>query len=960
MHESSQNLDDILAFWAKLPREEKPPRRYHPVLCHLIDVASVAEAIWQSVLTSAARARIARRLGMSEAAAGRWITFLAGLHDIGKISPAFQLQVDDPEVRIRLQWAGFSEGALKKPDVNTPHGFTSALALRAEILNQAPYSLDGRTLRDIGTLVGGHHGLFPTFNQLEGAPVGSTGGVSWRQARLRVAALLASLLEVPEAERPQGLDHATSMLLAGLISVADWIGSTTEFFPLAITEPLSHFPPDVGNYHQTARRQACTALQQLGWTGWTPSTEPLAFEALFPGKEPRGVQRQAIQLADRIGHPAITIVEAPMGEGKTEAAMYLADRWGVQHGQSGYYFALPTQATSNQMFGRVREFLGDRYPKEIVNVQLLHGHAALSAEFQQMRQRHEQLFAPANITDYDKDGKPLKGDVVAADWFTYRKRGLLAPFGVGTVDQALLGVLQTKHVFVRLFALANKTVIIDEVHAYDTYMSTLLERLLEWLAALDTSVILLSATLPNERRQGLLRAYARGLGIETPLLAEARYPRISWVSATSSDAVHVEAAGTRTLTVRWVDGTIPEPGAPFPLGKQLQDALKNGGCAAVICNTVRRAQQVYMALKPYFPGDADDGLPALDLFHARYLFKDRDQRERHALRRFGKADSLVDMGDGQERQVHRPHRAVLVATQVIEQSLDLDFDLMVSDIAPIDLVLQRSGRLWRHERGPRPAGVGTLPTLWICRPGLTSEGLPVHERGFEYIYDSHVLLRSWLALKDRDFLIVPGEVEQLVEAVYRQEDPAPNLLAAVRQHWEDTWNDYRAAQEEERNKAMDYWLKSPGDRATPLWKLTINPQEEDTPGLHVTLQARTRLSEPTVQVICLTPEEAVRLVEDKEGRSAKPPVGWQLRELLRRAVTLSDQRAVHTLIPDEPPAAWRESALLRHYRLVRLDADGAWTRDGLTIKVDQELGVVISQKPGKERAYEQPSIQSAG
>jgi CRISPR-associated endonuclease/helicase Cas3 len=268
---------------------------------------------------------------------------------------------------------------------------------------------------------------------------------------------------------------------------------------------------------------------------------------------------------------------------------------------------------------------------------------------------------------------------------------------------------------------------------------------------------------------------------------------------------------------------------------------------------------------------------------------------------------------------------------------------MITDLAPIDLVLQRSGRLWRHERGPRPVGVGMPAPLWICLPRISGEGLPKYERGFEYIYDSHVLFRTWLTLRDRACILVPGEVEELVEAVYRKEEPWPELAEPLRRHWVDTWNDYRAARKEERSKAKECRLKSPGDSDAELWELTINPQEEYAPDLHVAHQAQTRLSEPTIQVICLTPKEAVQLVGDKDGKSAKPPVGRRLRELLRRAVTLSDWRIVKLLTPDDPPGAWRESALLRHYRLIRLDENGVWTRDGLTLRIEAELGVVISQ-----------------
>jgi CRISPR-associated endonuclease/helicase Cas3 len=235
------------------------------------------------------------------------------------------------------------------------------------------------------------------------------------------------------------------------------------------------------------------------------------------------------------------------------------------------------------------------------------------------------------LTEIDAEEKLLPGrpapEVMAAECFTYRKRGLLAPFGVGTVDQALLAVLKTRHYFVRLFGLASKTVVIDEVHAYDAYMMKLLERLLEWLAACGCAVVLLSATLPGERRQALVKAFARGLGrddtsLKTP---ERPYPRLTWVSRTSDDIEVLpfvaSAQFSRTIRYEWVNGAIsPGTGQVFKLGERLQEALADGGCAAVICNTVGRAQEVYRALKVYFPEqDARDGAPELNLFHARYL-----------------------------------------------------------------------------------------------------------------------------------------------------------------------------------------------------------------------------------------------------------------------------------------------------------------------------------------------------
>ena len=217
----------------------------------------------------------------------------------------------------------------------------------------------------------------------------------------------------------------------------------------------------------------------------------------------------------------------------------------------------------------------------------------------------------------------------AGEWFTYRKRGLLAPFGVGTVDQALLSVLQVKHGFVRLFGLAGKTVVVDEVHAYDAYMTTLLERLLEWLAALNSPVVLLSATLPIVKRQALVNAYLNGLGRppEAELPNEA-YPRMTW---TGAGGVRVRTGETapatrRRLGLRWL------PFGVEGLPAHLLDQLRDGGCAAVICNTVNRAQEVYASLRDSYAVLPEQERPDLDLFHVRFLFKDRQEREERCVR----------------------------------------------------------------------------------------------------------------------------------------------------------------------------------------------------------------------------------------------------------------------------------------------------------------------------------------
>jgi CRISPR-associated endonuclease/helicase Cas3 len=931
-------------FWGKLgSKREDGSRITHPLLCHMIDVAAVAQAMWQEVLSPAATRRLAGRLGLDPDAAGRWIAFWAGLHDLGKASPAFQSQYE-PLYR-RLVEAGLPCPA-HPPE--TAHGLLSAYAL-PDVLTG--FGLPRALAKQIATIIGGHHGILPAPGKVEEVHRHSIGRGRWEQARQRLAEILAEALSVPSAIEVGAVDNPSAMAIAGLVAVADWIGSDERYFPYQMDEAASQHYLNVPQYLEQARASAARALADLHWVPAEPTPADLPFEHLFHLLQPNATQRAVIAVASSLDVPCLVIIESPMGQGKTEAAMYLADRWGMA-GQRGYYFALPTQATSNQMFSRVRGFLCRRYPGQIVNLQLLHGHAALSAELQVLRQHEGRLLEPRAVYD-DVRGAARLGDttnVIAAEWFTHRKRGLLAPFGVGTIDQSLLAALQTKHVFVRLFGLANKVVIVDEVHAYDTYMTALLERLLEWLAALGTSVVLLSATLPVARRARLTGAYRRGLGITADTPAPAvPYPRVTWATAVGVDARGIarpEGSGRWALALRWVDGALPSDEAAFQLGRQLQEALSHGGCAAVICNTVRRAQEVYRALQRYFPGDADDGWPVLDLLHAQYLFEQREAREQRAMVRFGKPGGQVEVRELGRVPVRRPNRAVLVATQVIEQSLDLDFDLMVSELAPADLLLQRSGRLHRHER-ERPATL-LSPTLWICRPERFVEGVPQFGRANELVYDPHILLRSWLALKDRASITIPDEVEGVIEAVYDERPCPPDLSAPLRRRWDETRQQQAEREQDDQQEASSRWLKPPSYEGQ-LAEICSQPKEEDAPDFHQAHQALTRLAEPTVQVVCLY-DHGGRPALDREGQetvnpSTRPDVALAQR-LLRRSVTLSDRRVVFTLMEQPVPSGWRESSLLRHHRLILLDQHGQAECGGYRLVVDPALGVRIAETKG--------------
>lgn len=603
------------------------------------------------------------------------------------------------------------------------------------------------------------------------------------------------------------------------------------------------------------------------------------------------------------------------------------------------------------MLARLRPFLARRYPSETVNLQLIHGHAALSAEFELLRQNEnaKPVSGPSVVHD-DELSHPDDGRVLAAQWFTYRKRGLLAPFGVGTVDQALLAVLQAKHAFVRLFGLGHTVVIVDEIHAYDTYMSALLRRLLEWLAALGASVILLSATLPRHRRDELLRAYAAVRGAQQPDTAATPaipYPRVTWATHHGVDARAVpHISASVPVSVEYLadpfadDGTFEEQARA--LAGRLAQALDGGGCGAVVVSAVRRAQRLFAVFDRVFRTLSPAERPGLDLFHARYLFEDRDAREKRTLARFGKSDTSVVFDDGTSRPVVRPRRFVLVATQVVEQSLDLDFDLMVTDFAPADLVLQRLGRLHRHAGRSRPPTLRE-PTLWLLFPP-TLDGVPAFGRDQTAVYDEHTLLRSWLTVRDRRQIALPDDVQPIVEAVYDGCEPPAGLTPALLEAWDATSAKLAASIATANHEAEKRWIAAPTS-SRQLWQLLQDAREEDEPHYHQEHQALTRLAELTVPVVLLYGSRAHPTLDAAGAKPfdlGKTPDVPLARRLLRRSVGVSDRRVVHDLVAEEPPPAWRRSALLRHHRALFLDADGLTllgTRH--TLRLDRDLGVVI-------------------
>jgi CRISPR-associated endonuclease/helicase Cas3 len=853
--------------WAKA--DKKDLDKIHRLVYHLIDVGQVALAMWQKAIDAESKRQFCQWLGCDEDAAGRTLAFLISLHDLGKASPSFQIKVKTLQDEIRR--AGFWLPDTK-PAYTSPHGIVSAWALG--LLLPDVLKISERDAKKLARAVGGHHGSWPLPLQLKNLNAADKGNddPSWDAARRELVHIMAVIFDpiiaftLTDEPEPQEL-NAFLTLFSGFTSVADWIGSMTEFFPY---EKHTNIPLE--EYTARAASNAEKALSELGWFNWQADGSPLAFAEMFPFIDsPNPVQQTIIQETVKTQLPALLILESPTGSGKTEAALYAADAWLQTKRGSGMYIAMPTQATSNQMYDRVTKFLCQRYPAETLNFHLVHGGALL-----------EEKNKAQTESVYDEDQPDSQGGIRAEAWFLPRKRTLLAPFGVGTVDQALMSVLQTRHFFVRMFGLKNKVVIFDEVHAYDTYMSVLFKRLLSWLKQIGVSVVLLSATLPEKTRRELTVAY---LGLEKVDVPPAEYPRLTIASGSSVRSIPLEPPSSRTVQLMLCDTQ------DQIIIEHLRTAMQNGGCAAVICNRVARAQELYREIK------AAELVPAEDLilFHARFPFSWREEIETKVLGKFGK-----DKKGG--KNPDRPKKSIVVATQVIEQSLDLDFDYMVSDLAPIDLIIQRAGRLHRHSQNDatRPGNLKT-PALLVVFP--QNEEIPAFGHD-EYVYDRSVMLKTWLALKEKTAINLPEETTALIEAVYggdieSQDEALQSALEA-------------AVEKEEQGARSEVYKAKQQLIASPEYDdlLSNNNRnlDEDDPTVHHAFRAATRNSEPSVTLICLH-RIGDEISLDPDGTSlldiSHKPEKDVVRSLLRQSVGVQKRVVVDYFTNHTPELSWK-------------------------------------------------------
>lgn len=780
----------LFDFWAK----SEP---FHPLLCHLMDAGNVALSLLDCGPFSRLVDQFARLTGLPPDAARNLLAYIVAVHDIGKCYPEFQGKV--PKLSDVLVRAGL-DCTITQPHFR--HEAASGDWLRST-LRASGFRRD--IARTMAQAIRAHHGHFrPADTPAEGFPQRQDDWDPWRQC---LDSILRQVFDVTPRSIEMTNHSAAGVLIAGLVVLSDWIASNEDLFPRQWNGQ------GYEAYQPISRDLADRAVDRLGLHQSSPWRDVPTFREAWPAlPSPRPIQQACEDLARTGPAPGLTIIEAPMGEGKSEAAMYLGAAWMAQHRVSGIYLALPTAATSNQMYQRFQGFLTGQ-GLNAAEVQLVHGASWLI-----------DSPMPERAPEVNADGD--QADVEALQWFRPQKRSLLARFGVGTIDQALLAALNVKHGFLRLFGLSGKVLIVDEAHAYDAYMFAILRRLLTWCRALDIPVILLSGTLPESRRRELVTTYQPNArvpvqsGLTSALTA---YPLITCVETEGTDVREIPVPNphhTSLVRIELSEGLL---GDPAGIAQQVVNcAIGRGGCLAVIVNTVSMAQTVYEQVLAELSRTA----PALNipchLFHARFLADDRRRIEDDVMELFGPPHpSATD-----PVKTHpRPPVAILVATQVAEQSLDLDFDEMFTEIAPIDLLLQRAGRLHRHARGPRPTG--PVPVLHIMTPRRSEPNWGNTDR----VYAPYILWRTWLVLRAHPVWHLPQQTRNLVEQVYRPDsgEAWPGI--------EDDRRDWEAEQDLSADEARRYVIPSPQADSFSLADSLPYHEDEDAYG-HLSVSTR--------------------------------------------------------------------------------------------------------------------------
>lgn len=907
---------ELAAAVAKSDRESG--NDWLPFWMHSFDTAGIMEKLAQKRLPESISDYLCDECGGREKLFST-LKFCALVHDIGKLTIVFQSRIYDA-----VDFSPFADcvelpksGSLVNAS-DTPH----ALASEAILLKLG-------CREGVASIAGAHHGRPSAWadvrDQISGACTavenfyGKRGKYrqlfeslwkEWIDFSLECAGF-SELSDLPDMAVP------AQVVISGMLVTADWIASNTTYFPLISADNKGEF----GDYPKRIENAWTTIGFPNMWESKARfGLDDEAFKERF-GFLPNPTQADIISTATDAESSGIYIIEAPMGLGKTEAALALSEILAARAGAGGMFFGMPTQATSNGIFPRLEKWAGGLAEDEqtLLAIKLAHGNAALNEDYRELFTGHSNL----NIES--------DSGLIVHDWFSGRKQTLLSDFVIGTVDQLLMAALKQKHVMLKHFGLSGKVVVVDECHAYDAYMSQYLDMAIKWLGIYKVPVIILSATLPEKRRAELIEAYTDSekrrakhteAHVDKTIADEAwkhslAYPLLTY---TENNAVKQKALAfdgeNKEVSVRRIIRDEVAATAGY--------AVERGGCVGVIVNTVRKAQEIAAELQSAFPK------AEVIIMHAQFIMTDRAKREEQILKRVGKHSTPESR-----------HGLIIVGTQVLEQSLDLDFDLMITELCPMDLLLQRTGRLHRHNR-VRPQGLETASCF------VLDETDDSFDSGSAAIYGEWLLMRTRALLPNK--LTIPSDIPLLVQQTY--DETNNEMLGELTEGMKKAQEENKLRTGKKRRSAENYLISKPSNKKGKCldgWlDNDIKPNNEQTG------EKAVRDGDPSVDVIALMcdREGLIRIIADKPETiipADRPPSREEALLIARQKLRLPGFFGRRWKIDDTIEqletetqnvfSAWQDSALLKEEVVLLFDEDLNADLAGVQLHYDIKTGL---------------------
>ena len=675
--------NNIYILWGK-KKAYKDTLYWLPLLTHLNDTQAIIKYLYENYLSQNQRNIIALPSSL--------IGTLGFLHDFGKITPAFQLKQSRPYN------AALDQAVLAK---------LSSLSLPSKfpLADKSPHNMAGAYLLRstcFAGIVASHHGTMPTQRELMLQRVyrDNYGDSTWKNLRQEFLAIALQDLTPKEKDMlyHASLSQDQQILLLGLVMMADWLASNENYFPLV---PIDDSYQDIDE----KKRIKIGLSRWAKETKWHPQADfdiNTYFRDHFDFK-PHALQKEMLETIKAIKKPGLILIEASMGSGKTETALTASEILSAKCHTNGIFYGLPTQATSNAMLQRLASWLAAEQGR--YGLKLMHSKANSVKTYQ----------------DLDKNN-----NVFINHWYNH-KLGSLEHFTIGTIDQLLQMSLSQRHLAFKHLAFSGKTVIIDEVHTYDAYMQSYLQKALKWLGKYHVPVIALSATLTHQIRQSLVSSY---LQKDVELPTNLAYPLLTYTENSIVKQQNAFAKNQpKAVTIKSFTDDEPQQ-----IAQKADNLIAQGGICGIIVNSIARAQDIAQEIKT----------PKI-LLHSSFLAQDRSRIEEQILKTIE----------------NRPKKLVIIGTQVLEQSLDLDFDVLITDAAPMDLLLQRIGRLWRHNR--KRSNSFTKP---VCYVDTNSKSKAYRTDCFLY---SNYLINHTVKLLPNE-IVLPTDIPSLIEKAYKLDD----------------------------------------------------------------------------------------------------------------------------------------------------------------------------------------------